>query len=258
MSAIYPNTELTSSRKNRPSSALELARTVPRKLNLLPTWPLLQTIKLAIQTEARTSQVSLKEAAEVLLAAAQEFTYVGIDTRFEARVLLLKVNMVDIFWFIDSRWKHKSVYQQFRIDLAKKRSGLELDEILQLCRKHQISLDDFVTQSNSDFFSRIIADAKAARIPAPAPLPPCEPDTNFVWGKILGALKARVNPHSFDTWLRPTRFDHTEGDVLYVRVPTPDFKYAGEKYGDLIRESIDHLGLAFNDVRFVVPAGIHA
>ena len=38
-----------------------------------------------------------------------------------------------------------------------------------------------------------------------------------------------------------------------MRVPTVEFRHAGDKYADLIQEAIDNLGLDFNDVKFVTP-----
>ena len=38
-----------------------------------------------------------------------------------------------------------------------------------------------------------------------------------------------------------------------MRVPTAEFRHAGDKYADLIQEAIDNLGLEFNDVKFVTP-----
>ena len=38
-----------------------------------------------------------------------------------------------------------------------------------------------------------------------------------------------------------------------MRVPTVEFRHAGDKYADLIQEAIDNLGLGFNDVKFVTP-----
>jgi len=38
-----------------------------------------------------------------------------------------------------------------------------------------------------------------------------------------------------------------------VRVPTAEFRHAGDKYGDLISEAIDNLGLEFSEVKFVTP-----
>src|SRR6202161_3879120 len=73
------------------------------------------------------------------------------------------------------------------------------------------------------------------------------------WSRILDALEKKINRHSYDTWLKPTRYSHASGGVLFVRVPTAEFRHAGDKYADLIQEAIDNLGLEFNDVKFVTP-----
>ena len=39
--------------------------------------------------------------------------------------------------------------------------------------------------------------------------------------------------------------------VLFVRVPNPEFCQIGERYGDLISEAMENLGLEFRDVEFV-------
>jgi len=71
------------------------------------------------------------------------------------------------------------------------------------------------------------------------------------WLQVLGALEKKVNRTSYETWLKPTRFDHSQGRVLFVRVPNPEFCHIGERYGDLISEAMDDLGLEFQDVEFV-------
>src|ERR1700761_4664441 len=73
------------------------------------------------------------------------------------------------------------------------------------------------------------------------------------WARILGALEKKVNRQSFDTWLKPTRFSHVNGRMLFVRVPTPEFQHIGDRYGDLIQEAIDAFHLEFDDVSFVIP-----
>ena len=67
------------------------------------------------------------------------------------------------------------------------------------------------------------------------------------WARILGALEKKVNRQSFDTWLKPTRFSHITGRMLFVRVPTPEFQHIGDRYGDLIQEAIDAFHLEFDD-----------
>jgi len=76
------------------------------------------------------------------------------------------------------------------------------------------------------------------------------------WARILDALEKKINRHSYDTWLKPTRYSHSSGGVLFVRVPTVEFRHAGDKYADLIQEAIDVLGLDFSDVKFVTPKTI--
>jgi len=71
------------------------------------------------------------------------------------------------------------------------------------------------------------------------------------WLQILAALEKKVIRQSFETWLKPTRYSHTAGRTLYVRVPSPEFQHIGDKYGDLIQEAIDLHALEYDDVSFV-------
>jgi len=71
------------------------------------------------------------------------------------------------------------------------------------------------------------------------------------WVRILDALEKKVNRHSYDTWLKPTRYSHASNGVLFVRVPTAEFRHVGDKYADLIQEAVDNLGLGYEDVKFV-------
>ncbi len=73
------------------------------------------------------------------------------------------------------------------------------------------------------------------------------------WVLILDALERKVNRHSYETWLKPTRYSHDDDGTLVIRVPTPEFRVIGDRYSDLILEAIDVLGMDFNDVRFVTP-----
>jgi chromosomal replication initiator protein len=71
------------------------------------------------------------------------------------------------------------------------------------------------------------------------------------WLRVLDALEKKINRHSFETWFKPIRYSHSNGGVLFVRVPSADFRHVGDKYGDLIQEAIDNLGLEYQDVQFV-------
>ena len=71
------------------------------------------------------------------------------------------------------------------------------------------------------------------------------------WLRILGALEKKISRHSYDTWLKPTCYSHSNGPIIFVRVPTPEFRHIGEKFGDLIQEALEILALDYQDVKFV-------
>src|SRR5262245_9404241 len=71
------------------------------------------------------------------------------------------------------------------------------------------------------------------------------------WLQILGALEKKISRHSYDTWLKPTRFSHASGKVIFVRVPTPEFHHIEDKFGDLIQEAMDTQAPEFQEVKFV-------
>src|SRR5258707_4926127 len=71
------------------------------------------------------------------------------------------------------------------------------------------------------------------------------------WLLVLESLEKKINKHSYDTWLKPTRFSHAKGKVLFISVPTAEFKLIGEKYADLISEALENLNLDYSDVGFV-------
>ena len=73
------------------------------------------------------------------------------------------------------------------------------------------------------------------------------------WTRVLDALEKKINRHSYETWLKPTRYSHADGKMMIVQVPTPEFRHIGEKYGDLISEALENLKLEFDDVEFVTP-----
>ena len=71
------------------------------------------------------------------------------------------------------------------------------------------------------------------------------------WARILDALEKKINRHSFDTWLKPTRYSHADDKVLFISVPSAEFGTMGDKYADVILEIVDNLGLPFEDIKFV-------
>jgi len=72
------------------------------------------------------------------------------------------------------------------------------------------------------------------------------------WQEVLNHLKAQVNPQSYQTWLRPTRFSHTDEHTLFVRVPNREFQdWIQEHYGVIIRETLERLQASYHQVSYV-------
>ena len=73
------------------------------------------------------------------------------------------------------------------------------------------------------------------------------------WLRVLDALEKKINRPAYDRWLKPTRYSHASGGVLYVRVETEEARRQNDKYVDLIQEALDNLGLDYQEVQFVTP-----
>jgi hypothetical protein len=91
--------------------------------------------------------------------------------------------------------------------------------------------------------------------PTYQPIPAWElsPACESAWHQICDYLEHNLNRHSFDTWIAPLR-NRVLGDsrgVLYVAVPTPNFKHVDEKYGALMKNAIEQHGLTIEKIEFV-------
>ncbi len=82
---------------------------------------------------------------------------------------------------------------------------------------------------------------------------PTAPAALNPWVRILGALQKKINRQAYESWFKPTLFSHIQGKVLVVRVPHVEFQHIGERYGDLIQEALDALGMEFDEVSFLTP-----
>lgn len=93
-----------------------------------------------------------------------------------------------------------------------------------------------------------------------APRAPTEPTDLFpsetamnAWQEVLNYLRTKVNTQSYQTWLRPTRFSHSETGTLVVRVPNREFQdWIQEHYSGLIAEALGQLRLEVQKVRYVL------
>ncbi len=72
------------------------------------------------------------------------------------------------------------------------------------------------------------------------------------WEKILEHIERRVNPHSFNTWFRPTRLEESSEGRLVVRVPTRLFrKRLTETYSQILQGVLAEVGLPDAQLEFV-------
>jgi chromosomal replication initiator protein len=74
------------------------------------------------------------------------------------------------------------------------------------------------------------------------------------WQEVLNEIKDRVNPQSFQTWLRPTRLVRTSGSTIYVQVPNREFQdWIQENFGTLLREVLERMVPPIKEVRYLFP-----
>jgi chromosomal replication initiator protein len=72
------------------------------------------------------------------------------------------------------------------------------------------------------------------------------------WQEVLKYLKEKINPQSFQTWLRPTRLSRALPPTLYVQVPNREFQeWIQESYSALINEALEHMNLPYREIRYV-------
>lgn len=89
-----------------------LAVAIAQQVGMVPTWPNLQTIRLALEFESSDSEVSLAQAAALIVTAATEVSPLAsysCPSAWEIRQATRK-NTIDRFWFEDARWRTKSSY----------------------------------------------------------------------------------------------------------------------------------------------------
>ncbi|HET9178681.1 MAG TPA: chromosomal replication initiator protein DnaA [Terriglobia bacterium] len=71
------------------------------------------------------------------------------------------------------------------------------------------------------------------------------------WQEVLNYLKTKVNPQSYQTWLKPTRYSHSEAETLVIRVPNQEFQeWIQDHYNSIIQDALEKLRLGFSGVRY--------
>ena len=74
-----------------------------------------------------------------------------------------------------------------------------------------------------------------------------------VWQEVLSILKTEVNPQTYQTWLRPTRYSHVAGTTLFVRVPNREFQeWIQEHFGVMIQAAIGRLSRGVEEISYLM------
>jgi len=76
-----------------------------------------------------------------------------------------------------------------------------------------------------------------------------------LWESVLSRLETRLDPHTFNTWLRPTALAWQDDTALHVAVPNDVFRdWLRDNYSDLIRDAVSELTGGPLSVEFTTPA----
>src|SRR5579859_2902995 len=79
-----------------------------------------------------------------------------------------------------------------------------------------------------------------------------ERDIAGMWDKFLERVKTRVSLNTYTTWFAPTRLNRTEGDTIFVQIPTAVFRQVLTRtYGEIIRAVFHELGVPNLKVQYV-------
>lgn len=118
--------------------------------------------------------------------------------------------VINNFWFADDKWKGNSAPKGIsRPDPTIGMGGPVVDEIDAELRRQVEQAENAPDGADRE-----------AGIP--------------MWLRVRAGLQKEVNKQSFDTWIAPLRAEGVLQDVLYVRVPTADFKHVGDRYEEII------------------------
>ncbi len=74
------------------------------------------------------------------------------------------------------------------------------------------------------------------------------------WDRVLLVLQPDLNPGTYETWFRPTRYVGLEGGTLWVSVPNEMFaEWLRSQYMPVIRSALPKAGVPATQVEFVPP-----
>src|SRR5256885_2062708 len=72
------------------------------------------------------------------------------------------------------------------------------------------------------------------------------------WDKFLEHVKSRVSINTYTTWFQPTRLNRTEGETLYVQIPSAVFRQVLTRtYGDIVKAVFHEIGTPNARVQYI-------
>src|ERR1700746_1582744 len=72
------------------------------------------------------------------------------------------------------------------------------------------------------------------------------------WDKFLELVKSRVSINTYTTWFQPTRLSRSEGDNLYVQIPSTVFRQVLTRtYGEIVKAVFHQIGTPNVKVQYV-------
>jgi chromosomal replication initiator protein len=72
------------------------------------------------------------------------------------------------------------------------------------------------------------------------------------WDRFLDHVKSRVSTNTFNTWFQPTRFNRSEGETLYIQIPSAVFRQVLTRtYGDIIKAVFHEIGTPNMKVQYL-------
>src|SRR5215467_15242280 len=79
-----------------------------------------------------------------------------------------------------------------------------------------------------------------------------ERDAINSWDKFLEHVKSRVSINTYTTWFQPTRLNRTEGETLFVQIPSGVFRQVLTRtYGEIVKAVFHEIGTPNTRVQYV-------
>lgn len=163
----------------------------------------------------------------------------------------------EVMYFVRKKWP---LCQEMKNGVSEGLSGHWVPVIKNRVGFLLSSVPKMVDRQSIDLYRKLKAQKKTVQPVTNAGIErpkPATPETQLYlrdhldpWKEICTRLS--INQHTYNTWIKPARFYDVSGSVLRIHVPTEEFKYIRQKFGNEIWRVMVELKMPFTDVEFVV------